>query len=82
MFLAWFASAPDKSNTAIEELGSVEVELIRRYAAFEMCHTNGYSIDAQITSVGAVMPSVMSGGRFGLICLLGTFGICRKDLGV
>ena len=80
-FLAWFASAPDKSNTAIEELGSVALELIRRYAVFEMYHTNGYSIDAHITSLRAVMPSVTSGGRFGLIGLLGKLGICRKELG-
>jgi len=81
-FLAWFAPALDKSNTAIEELDSIALELILRYAVFEMYHTNGYSIDVQITYLRAVMPSVTSGGRFGLIGLLGKFGICRKELGV
>jgi hypothetical protein len=82
MLLAWFVSVPDTSTTAIEELSSKVLELIQRYAVFEMYHTNGYSIDEHITSLRAVMPSVMSGGWFGLIGSLGQFGICRKELRV
>jgi hypothetical protein len=35
-FLAWFVSAPDKSNTTIQELSSVVLEGMKRYAVFEM----------------------------------------------
>jgi hypothetical protein len=49
---------------------------------FEIYYTNGYSIDANIISLHTVMPSVTSGGRFGLIGLLGKFGVCCKELGV
>jgi hypothetical protein len=81
-FLAWFESARDKSNTAIAILGSVALELIWRYVVFQMYHTNGYSIVAHEICLHTVMPSVTSGGRFGLIGLLGKFGICCKELGV
>jgi hypothetical protein len=49
---------------------------------FEMYHTNRYSIVAHLTCLHTVMLSVTSGGRFGLIGLLGKFGICCKELGV
>ena len=81
-FLARFASAPDRSNISMEELGIVVIDLIQRYAVFEMYHPNGYSIKAHITSLHAVMTSVTSCGMFGLIGILGNLGICHKELEV
>lgn len=64
--IGWFETQPGMEGIALQELGNIALELIRRFAVFEMRSPGGYSLEAHMSALRSVMPTISAEAKFDL----------------
>ena len=56
--VGWFEARAGMEDVALQELGGIALELIRKFAVFEMRSPGGYSLEAHMNALRSVMPAI------------------------